>query len=875
MSFVRRYRNVPSQEQIQLISGVVLVDLPPPASIQGVGTGTVALVGEFADGTFAGKFDASGNFVTTPQPVQVFSSADLISKCGGWDETIGDIGNSGGNGFVDLRNKKFAALVAVPVNIFSSRGVRVFRDLPTNKSSTNPTPVVPMSPGTVSAGTQFQVGASRMRIGRQVNFTGTAAYDSGTDGAVTATAGAATHGKATNTAGPYVVQPGKTLIVDVDGGGDQTFTFAGTQGHKTGSGGTFSGLDSTTLKLHFPDGVVQTVTFDSSAVDAASTALEIDAQIVGGHADVNAGQVEIFCDIYGTSSQVTIDQANSAAGFASTGAGTAGTGDGANLGALTSAELITKLSTLTGSTAALVAGAPTITSTTTGTSSTVTIKNTSTVTGQLAYSNWVSTAGANAGPGDQPTQTFASAGADFVADGTQAGDILVTGVISGAGALGADAFTLRVVEVVDLHTLTVEQMDGSDFNWSTTTGLPWRIHVRNTADSSSVPGSIADGNDTDNDVPARPLDASISANTVLAPTLPQPAPTATAWSPLSGLGSISGSLGVTYTAAVQAPNAVASASFDALYSLCFDALLSTKAPSKNVNILVSSRSSALIRSLMKQHEVTASSQGIGRISVIAPPLASEGATSTLVTNNILSDTAPGVGAQRDEGIDYAWPGARTFVPEAVNFKVATSDGGTTTDGILDTKFDVWCASIMSNLAPEKNPGEESETVAGLTGAILDFQRGAPDLGINEYIALKQAGVMALVQEPNGFFIEEGITTSLVPGEQNANRIRFQYFLQDSAAGFLKPFSKQVLTDDLKDSELAAVVAFSDGLLSENQPSFQRIAGYSVDGSSGNTPALLAAGIYSIIWKVRMLPTQDEIVLLTQVGTDVVVTPSGP
>ena len=47
--FIRRYGNFPGTETITLIEGVVIVDLPPPGSITGLSTGTVGLVGEFAD----------------------------------------------------------------------------------------------------------------------------------------------------------------------------------------------------------------------------------------------------------------------------------------------------------------------------------------------------------------------------------------------------------------------------------------------------------------------------------------------------------------------------------------------------------------------------------------------------------------------------------------------------------------------------------------------------------------------------------------------------------------------------------------------------------------------------------------------------------
>jgi hypothetical protein len=146
--------------------------------------------------------------------------------------------------------------------------------------------------------------------------------------------------------------------------------------------------------------------------------------------------------------------------------------------------------------------------------------------------------------------------------------------------------------------------------------------------------------------------------------------------------------------------------------------------------------------------------------------------------------------------------------------------------------------------------------------------------MSDYIALKSEGVMGLFHSDDGFFLEEGITTDLDPGATNANRIRFQYYLQDSLAAALKPFSKQVLTQALKDSEATEVVSFMEELKSTNAPSQARIADYSVDDISGNTAELEAQGIFVIIVRCQMLATQDEIVLQTQVGPGVVTTQAG-
>src|SRR5262245_47819583 len=115
--FIRRYGNNPGSDVITQIEGVVIIDQQPPASIQGVGTGTVCIVGEFADMTYATKVNSDGTISASPDPVLVTSPADLLLKVGGWDEYLGDFGGDMGSGFVEARNKRYAALVCLPVDI--------------------------------------------------------------------------------------------------------------------------------------------------------------------------------------------------------------------------------------------------------------------------------------------------------------------------------------------------------------------------------------------------------------------------------------------------------------------------------------------------------------------------------------------------------------------------------------------------------------------------------------------------------------------------------------------------------------------------------------------------------------------------------------
>ena len=657
--FVRRFGSFPAADVIQQIEGVDIVDLPPPGAVNGVGVGVAAVIGEFADMSHGLSVDTVGVVTTNPVPVEVTSAQDLLDKVGGFDETIGDTGISGGSGFIALRNKKFFRLVVVPVNLASANAGRLFRELATNKGATDPTPIVPMSAGSVSAGREFKTGVNRVRTCKRVVFSSLGAYAQGTDGAVTA------------------------------------------------------------------------------------------------------------------------------------------------------------------------AGAP------------------------------------------AATQTFTSAGSLFLTAngglGVKKGDFLVVGQIGGAGALGANAATYRVHADPTINTsLVVEKLDGANFDWTSGTALPFRVHPATDADSGV--GEVADTIACT--VPARPLDATVAAATSIAPSVVPPAGTATTWDPLSGLHFRTHPTGaLTYTSTIQAPNAISDATIDALYAPCFDALLSDDLPSRDVNIVIPARTSATIRAKQKSHVLEASAVGYGRISPVSPPL------TTLTVSGVIVDASPGVGATRDERIIYDWPGVQTFIPEAVGFNMKGADGFNHSDGMIDTHLNMWMASVLSNLAPERNPAQQTDPIPTIMSPIMSFQRGVSKLNINDYILLRKYGIAAARYDRTigGFIFQSGVTSSLTSGQKNINRRRMADYLEDSIAERLNQFSKLPLTQSLKDSEIGECDAFLTLLKSDNNPAAQRIFDYRLDDVSGNTSDLEGAGIHVIIVKVRTLPTADFIVLQAEVGENVRVT----
>ena len=864
MGFVRRYPYFPAQNVITQIEGVIIADLTPPGGVAGVGTGVCAMIGEFADVTYGVQINpASGAVSTFAQPVEIFSAQDLANKVGGFDPTIGEFGNSGGNAFAELKNHTYPRLILVPVNLASPFGARLVRALPTNTGPTTPTPVVPMAGATASAATQFlDASAHRLNSAQAVNFSDQAAYASGVDGIATAATGTTqtfasagtnfgstgaapvTEGdilvlgviaqsgpqgedagtfRVTGTApansaalgaevvgtgvAPYALAAGQTVEVSVDGGAGVTATFLATAAALTaGSAGPYTVTVGETLILTI-NGVSTTITMPALvAQTAAQTATALNALNTPGVLFSNSGtSLVITSTQLGSGSEIHFTGGTGAGVFSFSTTDTFGTGSAVNIAATTQAEVTTLLTAeLTGTTVS-------------GAASTV-IKTTAT----------------------GPTHTL-----QVIAGGTT------------ALALGLPTTLATGIAAGTLNQIVVEAMDGSSTTWEAGTALAWRLHTGATADSygSGKGASITSANQFAFDVPMRPLDATIAAATILQPQNPAPAPGAASWSPTSGLECVT-LASVVFATNVQAPNKPVNASLEALYLAAFNALLDNSEPAADVDLVCTARTSTNIRSFMNQHVNAASGQGTGRMGTVSPAL------TVVALNTVLGAADPGVGAQRAERVVYNWPGYQNFVSDAVGFNLTGADGSTVTDGNLDCFLSTQAVSAISQLPPQNNPGQLAQPIPSIMANVLDFQRGlTTNLGINEYTALKAAGIMALrFDRVAGPIFQSGVTTSLTPGQTAISRRRMADFIEDSLAQNYQQFSKLPVTTSLQDNLVSETVSFLEDLLSANNPANQQIVAYSVDDKSGNTPATLAAGIFVVIVNVQLLATADFLVL---------------
>jgi len=457
--------------------------------------------------------------------------------------------------------------------------------------------------------------------------------------------------------------------------------------------------------------------------------------------------------------------------------------------------------------------------------------------------------------------TIQCAAGDFINKGVKVGDALVWGALN--EPLVGDPAIYRIINVTATQ-LQVETLDGTNPSFTEQADMAFRVHPARSYDSG---GNYAYSTNAGFTLPARNMDAVIAPDTQLSAVNGAGAGTATSWYPTSGLTLSTQKLyGLDYNADVQAANPINSTDMDALYAECFEALLSDISPTRDVSILVAARTGANIRAAMRTHVLTASAYGKGRMAVIAPEI------NEVDQTTVVGDAAPGVGATRNERVIYCWPGTRTLLADAVNTSIMTADGSYTEDGILDVRADMYMASILSNLAAERNPGQSADPVPLCLSSALSLQRGlTTNLTMADYILFKQSGIAALREDRVvGKVFQSGITTSLQSGQKNINRRRMADEIQDSLAAAYEQYTKLPLTTSLKDAIDGATVAYLYGLLSPNNPAAQRIEAYSVDSKSGNTPELNAQGIYVVIVRVRMLATADDIVLQAEVGPTVTI-----
>lgn len=315
----------------------------------------------------------------------------------------------------------------------------------------------------------YDNGGTRLYFTRVVHFTTPGDPTTKTSAAgslqlATATTAALSGYVESANAQPFDLEPNDTLICKIDGGGDKTATFLATAAARESTNSeTFAITNGQTITVKIDRGAVQTIAFltaefvDITAATAEEVANVINAKIKGAHASATSvgAKVTITSDKRGTGShvEVTGGTANTAIAFAT--AEVNGTGNVADIDAVTAAEVKAALDAVpvTGSTVTTPGGKVRVTSNTTGASSSVQVAAASTADDELGFDN-----------ASHPGGTGAAVNSLVVSgktDGTYAHGVTVAPSASSAG--DAARFNLTVlVNGVARERFTNVSMSSSD-----------------------------------------------------------------------------------------------------------------------------------------------------------------------------------------------------------------------------------------------------------------------------------------------------------------------------------------------------------------------------------------------------------------------------
>ncbi len=830
--FVRRFLSDPGEDVLLEIESVNILDLDPPASIAGVGTGTVCIVGEFENGPFEtvtevadandmvatfGSLGYTYNGVVANNPCARSRKSDAAPVAEFWN----------GNGFVQLSGKLFSRLLICRVD--TSVGI--------------------------------------VQFNRQAFLVGAGGFS-------------------------FPLSPGQILSLD-DGSGPTSATFNATAAIVTGSGGTFptTFAGGETLTIGFDAQPNFTVTFLAADQSAAQVATRINQYAGFTLCDTTGGNIRLTSVQLGTGAQIRVVSGSSGVltklGLV---AGTTfGGGNVANIAAVTPAEVKAIVEAAVSGTSVRVQpdGHLRISKVFSAVGDYIAVGSATTATalgftfGMMASNDGI--ARLRSGAETFPT-TFAGGetltlGVDNQPNVTvtfQAGDQSQAQVISRINA----AMGFTCASVIDAtHTMLQGQANGGEIRviGGTTLALtqlglvaatiidaapitagtiPAGTVVRDTGSTklfvtmqdiavttaSGGPYSVKVRHATDDGT-------GVSASAATITVVDQPIAFA--------------SFAVTNPALINA--ALTESQIDAMYTEALGSTVDINTVAKEINIIYSARQSNTIRKQLRSNVLDASANGcFGRMCILRTPM------NTPKTIALSTTAEPGVGAYRDQRVIYTYPNVNTFVPLIARRGALAGGAGFTDDGNIDVGADGFLATCMSQLAPEENPGQETTFTSNANG--IETGANVQGFKINDYKAFKAAGICAPRMSDGVLIYQSGVTSvdPLVnPELVNIARRRMADFIQDSIAQRAKSYGKKLSTFARRKALAGEIRMFLRDLLSPNKPENQRIDGFTVD-TKVNTQTSLGKGIFRVKIIVRTLASLDSIVLDTTIGNQVTV-----
>lgn len=831
--FRRVHTQFPGNAVLANIESVDILDVPPPALPLGAGTGTLLLAAEF-DG------------FPVNQPTRISSPTDQTAKLGGLGFPSALSAHDGavarksggdelwnGNGFIWMRNKRFATIIVVRVD--NSAGEVAFRRLACLTGGAGP------FAATTADAITFEVNGASTAVATvtaakgQINATG-ASYPAALDGLtfeviVDGDVSRLITFSSTTTMAlvDVIAQINATLAQTIasDNAGQLRLesTIAGGSGYieATGSAGTLVLLglppvitpqvDTWTVNL-VTAGLYtlrtqllvagQLTNFDASATRVAETdtqfrdvlLIQMEALTVPGVTFAASGATDITAvgnpNVLFTSS-VEVEPTPGDVTIALTLPGVAqaafGTGNVLNILNFTATEMATIIDAVANVSSEVDSD------------------------GNLRTCNTLTPSTGTLEAVSGPLVPILGYTVGVVADAADAEDVTIpAGTIVRGTSPATDWVTLQDIE-------------------TGAAGGPWDAKVRPFTDTDTA------------------LANSIGQITTIVSTLPD-------------------GFSVTNAAAVTR---LSSSQLDARYATALDATLDLSSEAADADFVTSARASDSIMRKLFENAGTASANGLAPRKAIVRPLLG----TSLV--DAQGSGVMGVAIQRSDRRQYAFPGVTTQIPE-IQSVGARGGTGFTEDGIINVGSDGFLASAASILNPEENAGQRLSDTNVRALNILSLEdtynsaKGGQGLTMADYIALKASGITApRISQSSGAIFQSDVTTVDPATDSNiadASRRRLADFIIKSAENIGLPFVKKLNTIKRRIALQNQLNAFLRGLQSPDSLDFSRIEDFVVVDTS--TDIQRAAGIQAFDMRVRSYPAMLTVFIRVEVGTTVVI-----
>lgn len=211
---------------------------------------------------------------------------------------------------------------------------------------------------------------------------------------------------------------------------------------------------------------------------------------------------------------------------------------------------------------------------------------------------------------------------------------------------------------------------------------------------------------------------------------------------------------------------------------------------------------------------------------------------------------------RDDRLVYCWPRVTT--------RNAWDDGED-----VEVDGNAFVAAAIAAQDAWVSPGGQpsAESLQGISGLETEASR-------TELDDLKALGIACFfIDNQLGAIIRGGVTTSITSGLTRIMRRRMTDYITESIASravhyIEKPLDVSLTAQALGENS-SAFIGEMHGFLGDLL-SRERIAAYSIDAFSGNTPSDIAAGRWYVLVSVQLHAGMEEIVIQAAIGESVVV-----